>query len=755
MLETKLHHPVVGPGFPAPELDPSIHIFNSTIGFVRRHISIMIFALLVALAIGGVYLFTSPPIFAAQARLIIDTKKGQLFQQQSIIGDIPIDAAAVESQVEVLKSENVALSVIKQLRLTEDPEFVGSGGGGLVGAVFGLASNKVAADPPSEQELTRRAMRTLSSRLDIKRIGLSYVIEISFRSLDAGRAAQIANAVAEAYVVDQLEAKYDATRRASVWLQDRIKELRQQASGAESAVVDYKTKNNIVDAGGKLMNEQQIGELNTQLVTARAHTSEAKARLDRIETVLRADTPDATVNSTVTDSINNQVVAKLRTQYLDLANREADWSTRYGRNHLAAINLRNQMGEIRKSILDELRRLAESYKSDFEIAKLRQEGIEKDLAAAVSQSQATNQVRVALRDLESTAETYRALHDNFLQRYTESIQQQSFPITEARLISRASRPLQKSQPQTILVLAMASIVGLIMGAGIGILRELTDRVIRTKGQVEALLDTDCIAVLPRLKMRPLKTSPCGSGPRIIVRNQSPMWAMVDSPFSRYAEEMRAIKLAVDLNGIAKSNKVIGFTSSVPNEGKSTVAGSLAQLVARSGASVILVDCDFRNPSLSRALAPGAIVGILEVLAGDASLDDAIWTEPSTKMKLLPAAIKSRLAHTNEILSSDATMKLFGELRKRYDYVIADFSPLAPIVDVRATTQLVDSYVFVIEWARTKVDTVESSLSGAKDIYKKLAGVVLNKADFKVMSRYENHGENYYYNKHYARYGYMA
>ena len=243
--------------------------------------------------------------------------------------------------------------------------------------------------------------------MTIKRLGLTYVIQISFRSYDAEHAAQIANAVADAYIVDQLEAKYQATRRASVWLQDRIKELRDQVSTAERAVVEFKTKNNIVSTGGtdkRLVGEQQVAELNSQLVIARAHTAEARARLDRINSVLKADSPNASVDATVADTLKSEVVTKLRSQYLELAAREADWSAKYGHDHLAAVNLRNQMREIRNSIFEELKRLGETYKSDYEIAKQREEGVQKELAQAVSQSQTTDAAQVALRELRK----YRA-----------------------------------------------------------------------------------------------------------------------------------------------------------------------------------------------------------------------------------------------------------------------------------------------------------------------------------------------------------
>ena len=436
-----------------PELESAEQLLESFVGFTRRQLPVIAFVALLTLALGLVYVITAPASYTAQAKLLIDSRKVQLFQQQSVLGDIPIDSASVESQVEVLKSDNVALSVIKDLHLTEDPEFARPNGG-LIGAFVGFISNpfesSASTSELSEFDLTRRALGVFQNNLTVKRIGLTYVIEIGFRSLSPERAAQITNAVADAYIVDQLEAKYQATRRASSWLQDRIRELRDQASTAQRAVVTFKTKNNIVESGGQLLDDQQVAQLNSQLMITQGQTAEARARLDRIETVLRADSPDATVDSTVADSLKNDVITKLRSQYLEYAQRVADWTHRVGPNHLAVIRLRNEMAEIRKSILDELRRIAESYKSDYQIAKQHEDSIQKQLSQAVSQSQTTNQAQVSLRELQSNSETYQALYDNFLQRYMESVQQQSFPITEARVISPAARPLSKSHPRTFL-----------------------------------------------------------------------------------------------------------------------------------------------------------------------------------------------------------------------------------------------------------------------------------------------------------------
>ena len=806
----------------APEMLSSAENLHLLVGFIRRQFFVILFVTILTTALGAVYLITARPSFSAQAQLMIDTRKVQIFQQQSILGDIPVDTAQVESQVEVLKSENIASVVIKNLHLTEDPEFVGRGGG-LLGALFTAVFNQFGFGdraPLSEFELFRSATASFESRLSVKRIGLTYVIQIGFRSHNAERAAEIANAVADAYITDQLEAKYQATRRASVWLQDRIKELRDQVSGAEQAVVEFKTKNNIVstgptDSNRPLLNQQQVTELSSQLTIARAQTAETLARLDRINSVLATDLPSASLGATVTDTLKNEVVTKLRSQYLDLAAREADWSARYGRDHLAVVNLRNQMREIRGSIFDELKRLGETYKSDYEIAKQREQSVRKELDLAVSQSQATDVRSVTLRQLQSTAQTYKTIYDNFLQRYMEAVQQQSFPNTEARVISSASRPLGKSSPKALLVLTVACLGGATLGFGIGVLRDMSDRVYRSGDQIESGLRIDCIALVPlltadkdsdKLESKPkqiekrsfassllhpssktAQSSPLNSdinavslsadgnsslsdqdtkvaaplqndgrkssSRRKIVRDDHSIWAVVDAPLSRYTEAIRSIKLANDLSAMVKTSRIVGLTSALPNEGKSTIAFSLAQLMSQVGARTILVDCDLRNPSLSRTLAPRAKIGLIDVIAEKAELEEAILHEPSTNLVFLPGVVKHRLVHSIEILTSTPLKKLFEKLRERYDYVVVDLPPLAPVVDVRAATHLVDLFVFVIEWGRTKIDVVEHALEQAHGVYDNLLGVVLNKVDMNSFGRYASNREEFYYNKHYARYGY--
>jgi len=541
-------------------------------------------------------------------------------------------------------------------------------------------------------------------------------------------------------------------------MQDRIKELRVQATNAERAVEDFKTKNNIVAASGRLMNEQQLSELNTSLIQARALTAETKAKLDRIDEILRTgvEVPDATV----TDSLKSEVINKLRSQYLDFSRQAAELSAKYGARHLAVVDLRARMQEIRKVIIDELNRIAQTYRSDYEIAKAREESISKSLTEIVSVSQTTNQAQIVLRDLESRAQSSRQLNDSFLQRYMETVQQQSFPISEARVITRATPPLRPSSPRTLLVLLVGATGGVIAGFGLGLLRDIRDQVFRTSDQVSSILHTDCIAMLPKVKgqvtsrSRRPRTDYGGLEHRIIKRDQSLFWAVIDSPFTRFAESIRAIKIAADLHRSVKGSKVLAFTASLPNEGKSTAAMALAQSIASVGGRVLLLDADLRNPGLTRKLIPEAKVGLLEVLANEVKIEDALCVDPDTRLVFLPAVVNEHMAHSSEVLACESTRILFERLRQAYDYIIVDLPPLAPVVDVRAMTHLIDSFVFVIEWGRTKIDVVEHALRMAPGVYDNLLGVVLNKADLNLLGRFESHRRQYYDNRHYSRYGYV-
>ena len=348
----------------------------------------------------------------------------------------------------------------------------------------------------------RRVLSTLKDNLRVMRVGRSYIEQISYTSLDREKAARIANAFADAYIEDQLQAKFEATHRASTWLEQRIRELRQQFSDAYKAVQDFKSQNSIIiGVDGKLASEVELDQLGIALAKARADTSQARAKLDRIERVLEQrnkgslNIPDPVV----TDALNNPVITRLRQQFLDDQSKESEWSARYGVDHQAARNLRAEMAALQRAIWDELSRIAESYKSELQIARSQEESIDKRMLEVFQQSGSTRQSQVRLRELETAANTYRGIYETFLSRFTQSVQQQSFPSTEARVVTVATPPTGRSSPKTGLTLAFAGICGLALGTLLAFLREQMNRQIHTRAQLEALLETSCLAVLPAVQ----------------------------------------------------------------------------------------------------------------------------------------------------------------------------------------------------------------------------------------------------------------
>ena len=217
--------------------------------------------------------------------------------------------------------------------------------------------------------------------------------------------------------------------------------------------------------------------------------------MDVVRKAYEAGQPGATDES-ISEEMGNQIIGQLRAKYLDLVNREADWSARYGANHVAVVNTRKQIQDIRHSIADELGRIEQTYKSELKIATQRQGELEKSFADAIAQTQVTNQAQVTLFTLEAAAKSYRSLYDSFLRQHTESVQQQTYPVSDARLISPAS--IAQTGPNTLKTLLMTIFAGGMLGIGIGALREILDRGFRTTDQVKAVLNTDCIALIPRI-----------------------------------------------------------------------------------------------------------------------------------------------------------------------------------------------------------------------------------------------------------------
>lgn len=711
--------------------------------FLVRQWRLIALITVATIGLGALYASLTPSRFTATTDMIIDTKRIGFNQAELSAENRSIDDPAVESEIETTKSEKVALLVINRLQLTKDPEFVGQGQQ-LTQRLWTLFTKKSESEEEaiaSKEALVRRALDTFKGNLRVTRLGRSYVEQISYTSLDPNKAATIANAVADAYIEDQLQAKFDATRRASIWLQNRIGELKEQASDAYKAVQDFKSENGIIiGVDGKLASEVELDQLGAALAKARADTTQAQAKLDRISRILeQRKVSDLNIpDPVVTDALSNPVITKLRQEFLDNQNKESEWSARYGPDHIAARNLRAQMAALQRAIWDEITRIAESYKSELQIARDQENSIDRRMTEVFQKSSSTRQSQVKLRELETSANTYRNIYETFLTRYTQAVQQQSFPSTEARIVTLASPPSTRSSPKVGLILALSGIIGIGFGTMAALMREQMNRRLYTRDHVEVYLGTTCLAVLPKVPLRKIeKLNKSGSSGR----SRSVALLGEDQPFSATAEAMRYIKVAIDL--FPNGAKVVGFVSALPGEGKTTVAASVASAIAKSGARTLLIDADLRNPSMSRSLGYSDAPGILNLVTERVDYRTLVINDPRFKFDFLTASARVKTARSSDILTSEAMKALLKAAKADYDYVIVDLPPILPVVDVKAAAGLFDAFVMIVEWGNTRIDEAVKAMGTSSTVAERMLGVVLNKADEGAMRRIEGYSDRRY------------
>jgi capsular exopolysaccharide synthesis family protein len=395
------------------------------------------------------------------------------------------------------------------------------------------------------------------------------------------------------------------------------------------------------------------------------------------------------------------------------------------------------MAALQRSIWDEISRIAESYKSELQIARSQEAAIDRKMQEVFQKSASTRQSQVRLRELETASNSYRGIYETFLSRFTQSVQQQSFPSTEARLVTVASPPIGPSSPKIGLTMALATLCGLGLGVMVAFAREQMNRQIHTRAQIEQLLNTSCLAVLPKLSEgKPVFSRLRPTGDSGAFRQ------IVDAPaFSATAEALRYIKVGIDLHPTGA--KVIGLVSALPGEGKTTVATSLAAFLAKNGARTLLIDGDLRNPSMTRALGYSKTPGLLDMVADKSDLKNVVITDLRFKFDILPASSRVKSSNSSDILTSPTMKDMLRSASAEYDYVIVDLPPILPVVDVKASAHMFDAFVLVVEWGATSTDEIVKAASASPVVAERLLGVVLNKVDEVVMRWFEGYSDRSY------------
>ena len=723
----------------------------------RRQIRVVAFFSVLGVVLGVAYLLFTPATYTAATRILLDDSLTKFAEDKQTP---PVGAQAdsmVLSEVEILKSARLARAVVAAETLQDNEAFLNPPRSpyawfkATVKAALGvIAGSPSASSGSAEDARIGRAVALLQKSLTAERVGRSFVIELSFSANDPRLAGSITRAYADAYLSDHLNANFDATQRATVWLQGRLDDLRESSQAAALEVEKYRAAHGLTAASGELMSDQQLSDLNSQLILAQADTANALARYTQFKTIVDGGPENAVRNATVpiekgSSGNNSAVLTDLRTRYLDMTKREQDISDRFGEDHPQAIALRREEADVTRQIVGELKRLTESYRNEYEVAKSREASLRANVGELADQSSKSGRSEVRLRDLEQKSQALATLYQAFLARYEEASQQRSFPIAQARVISQAENPVAASSPRKSMVRAFSLGLGLFAGAGAGGLREFRERFFRTADDVQGALDIKFLGYLPIVGTRhseAARTRPGevedGSQPLPDVETTTPrmLRVAINAPASSFAETLRNVKLASDVVLQRTPCKVIGFVSVLPHEGKTTVAANFAGLLAANGSKTLLIDGDLRNPGLSRALPLAPERGLVEaIVGGEQRWQNTILVDRKTRLAILPAVIRGRLSHTSELISGPGMRDLIEAARKSFDYIIVDLPPLGPVIDAKAFAPLADGFVLVAEWGATPRALVRSTLQAEPRIAAKTLGLVLNKTDVKKLPRY--------------------
>jgi exopolysaccharide transport family protein len=725
---------------PAHSAGATAFDLNVVIAIFRRRLRL--FAAVALVVLVGVLLFTlqETPRYTATAQVMLDMRTEKVTDMSAVLSGLPADTATVDTEVEVLRSRSLANRVVDQLKLDQDPYF-SAYAPGAKGAKSWLPWVKKAVGPTAAvdpAEVQRRRELVVDKVLDglkVHRAGLTYLISIQYTHTNADQAARIANAFADLYLTEQLQAKFDATKKANEWLDTRVVELRDQLQQADAEVQQYKISNNLLSAEGATLTEQEISGLNQQLATARASQAETDARLN----IARNQLARGSNGEDVGESLNSPVVQQLRKQRAEQSAIVADLSGRYGDRHPDLLKAKRSLADIDDQIQAEIRRIISNLEAQAQVARQRTGSMAGSVASSKGTLAGNNRAGIRLAELERKSESIRTLYESLLARFKQTTSSEGIEQADARVVSQAKVPTSPSFPKPSLNLTLGIVMALGAGLAAVVLAEILMAGLFTEDEVERRLG------VPYLGSVPLLSSSLGDSKA--ARSMNPAAYLLSKPLSSFAESFRKLRAAVLFSKIGEPIKVIAITSSLPGEGKTTTTFSLARTLALSGANVVVVDCDLRQSSISRFLSEPPTAGLIEVLNGTSTLEAALLTDESGA-KVLPLA---KTAYTpRDVLGSVQMQRLLEELRRRYDVVLLDTAPVLAVADTRILAPQADAVVMLARWKKTPVRAIVSALALLQGRGIFLAGVALTQVDMKAQTRYGYGDANYYY-KSYSKY----
>lgn len=656
----------------------------------RRWIVVVVIALVVFVAALGIALMLTPKYDAfAKVRITPNAASPLDFGNTS---EQPADQTAVNTEVQVIGSRGTARKVVTQLGLDRDSEFAGNG--------------------PANTAIERATSGVLD-HLKINRDDKSYLVLIGIRSVDGAKAARIANTYATTYVAGTADNLMGTAARQSTSIQNRLRELGAEVQSADSRLASYRAQSGISQSGqGGTITDQQIAPLSMQLATAESEAAAARSAVSVAERQNATGGTDA-----ISAVLSSGVIADLRRQRTEAEKRRAELSSRYGPRYPLSIQVAQQIESLDAQIRQEAQRVVGGLRSQALSAEARAASLRGRLNTLQRGVARDDQASVMAGSLERDAEAKRTAYTRLAQAAQQSSQAQRVSTPQANIIENATIPTRPTFPKVKAFAAAGLLIGIVLGLGTVLLVEGLSSTIRKPEDIETLLGLSFVASVPRLPT-PWKLRSH--------RNVNPATTLVSKPMTVYAEAYRAVRSFVVSRNQSTPTQVIALASTLPGEGKTTSALSLARIMAMSGDRVLLVDCDVRRAGVLRALNRSVDAGLADVLEGRATMQEAVVTDEVENLDLL--LVQGSLFTPVDLFGGNRMDQLLADARAKYDYIILDTPPLLGIADARTLVGLADAVMLVVKWNTTPIAAVDAALAGLEQGNGEVLGAMLTMVD---------------------------
>lgn len=595
---------------------------------------------------------------------------------------------AVASEVEVLRSRDLVARVVDTLHLAADPEFnsVLMARPQVPWWKKPFTDSAPADDAPDPAALVPAAAQReavigrVLGNLELVPVGKSRVISVEASSAHAEKAAALANTLANEYLRWQVEIKQRGASDSNAWLGERMTQLQDEVKQKEAAVEAYRARAGLLQTGESRLSDQEVSQLSSQLVVARADQAAAEARLAQIEGLLAAGGERG-----ADEVMDSPVVSTLRVQEAQLRREIAQMADELGPEHPRITNARAQLEDLHASIRIETDKAIQSLRNEAAVARARTATLAGSLARLSDHTGQLNVGAVQLRALEREAQASRQLLEHFLTRAKETSEQSALQVPDARIISRASTPLWPSSPNRPLLLMIGATLALVGGILIALLREGMQDVVHSRDRLETILGVGGSGVIPALRRRWWRRE---QAPRLVLR----------APHSSYAESLRRVHTQLLLGNPDNPPRVIMVTSALPSEGKTTTVLALGRLLATAGYRVAAVDLNLRKPTLHRAAGMRQSAGFAQWHDDEYELNAVMNRDPQSPLHILPAG--KLKADPGMALRSKRFDELMDVLRATYDVVLLDTSPLLAVAEAQIVAAVADQVVYLVRAGST-------------------------------------------------------